>query len=35
LRRLLACSSEVLLRLVLRAAEMLEEEDLVFDHGYV
>ena len=35
LGRLLALSSEVLPRLVLRAAEMLEEEDLVFDHGYV
>jgi 5'-methylthioadenosine phosphorylase len=35
LGRLLARSSEVLPRLVLRAAEMLEEEDLAFDHGYV
>ncbi len=35
LGRLLALSSEVLPQLVLRATEMLEEEDLVFDHGYV
>lgn len=35
LGRLLALSSEVLPRLVLRATETLEEEDLVFDHGYV
>jgi purine nucleoside phosphorylase len=35
LGRLLALSSEVLPGLVLRATEMLEEEDLVFNHGYV
>jgi 5'-methylthioadenosine phosphorylase len=35
LGRLLALSSEVLPRLVLRTAEKLGEEDLVFDHGYV
>jgi 5'-methylthioadenosine phosphorylase len=35
LGRLLALSSEVLPRLVLRATEILEEEDLVFDYGYV
>jgi hypothetical protein len=35
LGRLLALSSETLSRLVLRAAEMLEEKDLAFDHGYV
>jgi 5'-methylthioadenosine phosphorylase len=35
LGRLLTLSSEVLPRLVLRATEILEEEDLVFDHGYV
>ena len=35
LGRLLALSSEVLPRLVLRATEMLEEGDLTFDHGYV
>jgi 5'-methylthioadenosine phosphorylase len=35
LGHLLARSSEVLPRLVLRAAKILEEEDLAFDHGYV
>ena len=35
LDRLLALSTEVLPKLVLRAAETLEEEDLAFDHGYV
>jgi 5'-methylthioadenosine phosphorylase len=35
LNRLLALSTEVLPRIVLRAAETLEEEDLAFDHGYV
>lgn len=35
LDRLLALSAEVMPRLVLRAVEKLEEEDLVFDHGYV
>jgi 5'-methylthioadenosine phosphorylase len=35
LGRLLALSSEVLPRLVLRATEILEAEDLMFDHGYV
>jgi purine nucleoside phosphorylase len=35
LGRLLARCSEVLPRLVLQAAEMLEEEDLAFDHAYV
>lgn len=35
LDRLLALSSEVLPKLVLRAAETLEEGDLAFDHGYV
>lgn len=32
---LLALSAEVLPRVVLRTVEMLEEEDLTFDHGYV
>ncbi|MBA4116761.1 MAG: hypothetical protein H0X71_10100, partial [Rubrobacter sp.] len=32
---LLALSTEVLPRVVLRTVEMLEEEDLTFDHGYV
>ena len=32
---LLALSTEVLPRVVLRTLEMLEEEDLTFDHGYV
>jgi purine nucleoside phosphorylase len=35
LDRLLALSTEVLPRVVIRAAETLEEEDLTFDHGYV
>lgn len=35
LGRLLALSAEVLTRLVLRAVEMLGEEDLRHDHGYV
>jgi purine nucleoside phosphorylase len=35
LDRLLALSTEVLPRVVLRTVEMLEEEDLTFDHGYV
>ena len=35
LSRLLALSSEVTPRLVLKAVEMLEEEDLMFDNGYV
>ena len=35
LDRLLTLSAEVLPRLVLRAVEALEEEDLAFDHGYV
>lgn len=35
LARLLALSSEILPRIVLRTTEMLEEEDLIFDHGYV
>ncbi len=35
LDRLLALSAEVLSRLVLRTAEMLEERDLTFDYGYV
>ncbi|MBA2714926.1 MAG: MTAP family purine nucleoside phosphorylase [Rubrobacteraceae bacterium] len=35
LDRLLALSTEVLPRIVLRTVEMLEEEDLSFDHGYV
>ncbi len=35
LDRLLALSTEVLPRLVLRTVEMLEEGDLTFDHGYV
>ena len=35
LDRLLALSTGVLPRLVLRAAETLEEEDFAFDHGYV
>ena len=35
LDRLLALSTEVLPRLVLRTVETLEEEDLTFDHGYV
>jgi hypothetical protein len=32
---LLALSTEVLPRVILRTVEMLEEEDLTFDHGYV
>jgi purine nucleoside phosphorylase len=32
---LLALSTEVLPRIVLRTVEMLEEEDLTFEHGYV
>jgi len=32
---LLALSTEVLPRVVLRTVEMLEEEDLTFDHGYI
>lgn len=35
LERLLGLSAEVLSRLVLRTAAMLEEEDLIHDHGYV
>ncbi|MGH3088352.1 MAG: MTAP family purine nucleoside phosphorylase [Rubrobacteraceae bacterium] len=35
LDRLLALSTRVLPRLVLRTVEMLEEEDFAFDHGYV
>jgi purine nucleoside phosphorylase len=35
LDRLLALSTEVLPRIVLRTVEMLEEEDLTFEHGYV
>ncbi|MGH3148294.1 MAG: MTAP family purine nucleoside phosphorylase [Rubrobacter sp.] len=35
LGRMLALSSRVLPRLVLRVTEILEEEDLAFDHGYV
>lgn len=35
LDRLLALSAKVLLRLVLRTAEMLEGKDLTFDQGYV
>ena len=35
LERLLALSTEVLTRLVLRTVEMLEEGDLIYDHGYV
>lgn len=35
LDRLLALSARVLPRLVLRTVQMLEEEDLIFDHGYV
>ncbi|CAA9455160.1 MAG: 5'-methylthioadenosine phosphorylase [uncultured Rubrobacteraceae bacterium] len=35
LDRLLTLSAEVLSRLVLRTAEMLEERDLSFEHGYV
>jgi 5'-methylthioadenosine phosphorylase len=35
LDRLLALSARVLPRLVFRTVEMLEEEDLTFDHGYV
>jgi 5'-methylthioadenosine phosphorylase len=35
LDRLLSLSARVLPRLVLRTVEMLEEEDLGFDHGYV
>ena len=35
LERLLERSAEVLSRLVLRTSEMLEEEDLTYDHGYV
>jgi purine nucleoside phosphorylase len=35
LDRLLALAADVLPRIVLRAAETLEEEDLIFEHGYV
>jgi len=35
LNDLLALSSKVLPRLVLRTVEMLEEQDLIYDHGYV
>jgi 5'-methylthioadenosine phosphorylase len=35
LDRLLALSARVLPRLVFQTVEMLEEEDLTFDHGYV
>jgi 5'-methylthioadenosine phosphorylase len=35
LDRLITLSAEILPRIVLRTAEMLEEEDLAFDHGYV
>nr|MDQ3841017.1 hypothetical protein [Actinomycetota bacterium] len=35
LDRLLSLSATVLPRLVLRTVEMLEEEDLGFDRGYV
>ena len=35
LDRLLALSAKVLPRLILRTVEILEEEDLTFDHGYV
>jgi 5'-methylthioadenosine phosphorylase len=35
LDELLGLSAEVLPRVVLRTVEMLEEEDLTFDHGYV
>jgi hypothetical protein len=35
LDRLLSLSARVLPQLVLRTVEMLEEEDLGFDHGYV
>ncbi len=35
LRRLLARAAEVLPRLVLRAVKLLDEEDFVFDSGYV
>jgi hypothetical protein len=32
---MLVLSTEVLPRIVLRTVEILEEEDLTFDHGYV
>jgi 5'-methylthioadenosine phosphorylase len=35
LDRLLALSTEILPRVILRTVEMLEKEDLTFDHGYV
>ncbi|MDX6382209.1 MAG: 5-methylthioadenosine phosphorylase, partial [Rubrobacteraceae bacterium] len=35
LDRLLTLSARVLPRLVFRTVEMLKEEDLAFDHGYV
>ena len=35
LERLLALSTEVLTRLVLRTVEVLQQEDLGYDHGYV
>ena len=35
LERLLALSTEVLTRLVLRTVEVLKQEDLSYDHGYV
>ena len=35
LGRLLALSSEVMPRLILRSAELLDGDDMVFEHGYV
>ena len=35
LERLLGSSVEVLSRLALRTAQIMEEEDLIYDHGYV
>lgn len=35
LARMLELTSEIMPKLVFRAAHILEEEDLVFDHGYV
>ncbi|PLS85505.1 MAG: hypothetical protein CYG60_12255, partial [Actinobacteria bacterium] len=35
LERLLGLSAEVLSRLSIRTVEIMEEEDLIYDHGYV
>jgi hypothetical protein len=35
LSHLLALSAKILTRLVLRAVEVLEEQDLIHDHGFL